>query len=126
MEYQILPQPRGGFGAAGYLDLQKPLVWFLGRHGSRGSFEYVVGLGHCSLVFFSGENTDQCVAESMQDAYTKGWDCLMLSDGCGTTSPEFATQCIKYNCKNGWNFVLTCQQFADGVNNIQNALDAEK
>lgn len=77
-------------------------------------------------LFFSGENTDQCVAASMQDAYTKGWDCLMLSDGCGTTSPEFATQCIEYNCKNGWGFVLTCQQFADGVNNIQNALDAEK
>lgn len=70
---------------------------------------------------FAGENTVQCVAGSMQDAYEKGWDCLMLSDGCGTTSPEFATKCIEYNCENGWGFVLTCQQVADGVDNMETA-----
>jgi len=75
-------------------------------------------------LLFAGGNTDQCVAGSMQDAYTKGWDCLMLSDGCGTTSPEFATKCIEFNCENGWGFVLTCQQVADGVDNMQTAPDA--
>jgi len=74
-------------------------------------------------LLFAGENTDQCVAASMQDAYTKGWDCLMLSDGCGTTSPDFATKCIEFNCENGWGFVLTCQQLADGVDNIQTVDD---
>ncbi|KAK3941870.1 Isochorismatase-like protein [Diplogelasinospora grovesii] len=75
-------------------------------------------------LLFAGENTDQCVAGSMEDAYTRGWDCLMLSDGCGTTSPEFATQCTEYNCENGWGFVLTCQQLAHGVDNMQTAPDA--
>ena len=70
-------------------------------------------------LLFAGENTDQCVAASMQDAYTKGWDTLMLSDACGTNSPAFATKCVEFNCENGWGFVLTCQQLADGVDNKQ-------
>ena len=51
---------------------------------------------------FSGCNTDQCVGGSLQDAFTKRWDCLLLSDGCGTTSPEFARRCIEFNCEEGW------------------------
>ena len=70
-------------------------------------------------LLFAGDNTDQCVQSSMQDAYTKGWDVLLLSDACGTTSPEFATKCVEYNCENGWGFVLTCQQLVDGIENIQ-------
>jgi nicotinamidase-related amidase len=51
----------------------------------------------------------------MQDAYQKGWDVLLLSDGAATNSPEFATQMVHFNCENGWGFVLTCEQLADGV-----------
>jgi hypothetical protein len=46
-------------------------------------------------------NTDHCVGGSLQDAFTKGWGCLLLSDGCATTSPIFARQCIEFNCKGG-------------------------
>ncbi|KAH8810905.1 Isochorismatase-like protein [Xylogone sp. PMI_703] len=91
-----------------------------GFWGGTGIEEVLVSRGIRTLLF-AGENTDQCVAGSMQDAYTKGWDCLMLSDGCATTSPEFATKCIELNCENGWGFVLTCKQVADGVDNIQKA-----
>lgn len=77
-------------------------------------------------LFFSGENTDQCVQSSVQDAYAKNWDCLMLSDGCGTTSPDFARKCIEYNCENGWGFVLTCQQLVDGINDVQTTPDTGK
>ena len=48
-------------------------------------------------LLFAGANTDQCVGASLQDAFTKGWDCLLLSDGCATTSPKFAKQCIEFN-----------------------------
>lgn len=58
-----------------------------------------------------------CVGGSLQDAFTKGWDCLMLKDGCATTSPEYARQCIEYNCEGGWGFLLTCDQFVQGVGN---------
>nr|RBR00957.1 hypothetical protein FVER53263_20338 [Fusarium verticillioides] len=66
-------------------------------------------------LLFAGENTDQCVSETIRDAYTKGWDCLMLSDACATTSPEFAKKCTEYNCEEGWGFVLSCEDLADGV-----------
>jgi len=41
---------------------------------------------------FAGTNTDQCVRGSLQGAVTKGWDCLLPSDGCATTSPNVAQQ----------------------------------
>jgi nicotinamidase-related amidase len=69
-------------------------------------------------LLFSGANIDQGVGGSLQDAFTKGWDCLMLSDGCGTTSPDFCRQGIEFNCEGGWGFVLTCGELADGVNNM--------
>ena len=31
-------------------------------------------------LVFAGVNTDQCVAGSLQDAFTKGWDCILLKD----------------------------------------------
>ena len=52
-------------------------------------------------LIFAGANTDQCVGGSLQGALTKGWDCLLLSDGCATTSPDFARQCIEYNTEVG-------------------------
>jgi hypothetical protein len=50
----------------------------------------------------------------------------MLSDGCETTSLEFATRCIEYECDIGWGFVLTSQQSMDGVDNIKTAPDARE
>ncbi len=41
-------------------------------------------------LLFTGVNTDQCVAGTHTDAFSKGYDCILLSDGCGTTSPDFA------------------------------------
>jgi nicotinamidase-related amidase len=66
-------------------------------------------------LLFAGVNTDQCVGGSLQDALSRGYDCLMLSDCCATTSPHFAQQCIEFNCERGWGFVLTCKQLEDGV-----------
>ncbi|KAK7429144.1 hypothetical protein QQZ08_004359, partial [Neonectria magnoliae] len=77
-----------------------------GFWGGTGTEKALRSRGITTLLF-SGENTDQCVAGTMQDAYTKGWDCLMLSDACATTSPGFASKCIEYNCGGGWEFVVT-------------------
>lgn len=66
-------------------------------------------------LFFAGVNTDQCVGGSLQDAFTKGYDCVLLSDGCGTTSPSAAQECVEFNCGKTWGFCLTCEQFSQGV-----------
>lgn len=69
-------------------------------------------------LLFAGGNLDQCVSSTMQDAYQKGWDVLLLSDGSATNSPKFATQMVHFNCENGWGFVLTCKQLAAGVDGM--------
>lgn len=99
---------------------QKPDVWI---HKNRMSglwgsgtpcTEYLEAHGLKTLLF-TGVNTDQCVGGSLQDAVSKGWDCVLLRDGCGTTSPEFASQCVEYNCAKTWGFVTACEDLSKGV-----------
>ncbi|MCJ1225180.1 hypothetical protein MMC12_001829 [Toensbergia leucococca] len=69
-------------------------------------------------LLFAGVNTDQCVGGSLQDAFTKGWDCVLLKDACGTTSPDFASQCVEFNCERTWGFVAQCEDFRKGIQNM--------
>ena len=69
-------------------------------------------------LMFAGVNTDQCVGGSLQDAFTKGWDCILLSDACGTTSPAFAKECVEYNSARTWGFVSDCSRLAHGVESM--------
>jgi len=89
-----------------------------GFWGGTASEEVLTARGIRTLLF-AGVNTDQCVASSLQDAYTKSWDCLLLSDGCSTTSPDFATECTEFNCGEGWGFVLSCNDLEKGVDDMQ-------
>lgn len=82
--------------------------------------KYLESAGIKTLLF-AGVNTDQCVGGSIQDAFSKGYDCLMLTDGCGTTSPNAAQECIEYNSMKSWGFALTCKDLADGVEKMQHA-----
>ena len=66
-------------------------------------------------LFFTGVNTDQCVGGSLQDAFTKGYDCVLLSDGCGTTSPSSSQESVEFNCAKTWGFATTCKGFAEGL-----------
>lgn len=91
-----------------------------GFWGGTGVEEVLEERGIRTLLF-AGVNTDQCVGGSMQDASAKGWDILMLSDGCATTSPRFARECIEYNCERGMGFLLSCEQFSEGVKDMQKA-----
>jgi nicotinamidase-related amidase len=115
VEFSILFTPGGEAPTPRYLNSQKPLVGVLGGTASE---EELTSRGIRTLLF-AGANTDQCVGGSLQDAFTKGWDCLLLSDGCATSSPEFAEQCIEFNCEEGWGFVLSCEDLAKGVDSMQ-------
>ena len=66
-------------------------------------------------LLFAGVNTDQCVGGSLQDAFTKGWDCILLKDACGTTSPKFASECVEFNCARTWGFLSDCKSLEHGV-----------
>jgi nicotinamidase-related amidase len=69
-------------------------------------------------LLFTGVNTDQCVSGTFTDAFSKGYDCIMLNDGCGTTSPSFAQDCIEFNAARTWGFVASCEDFSKGVDEM--------
>jgi len=69
-------------------------------------------------LLFTGVNTDQCVGGTLQDAFSKGYDCVLLGDGAGTTSPEFAQQCLEFNSAKTYGFLASCEGFAEGVRSM--------
>ena len=46
-----------------------------------------------ALIF----KADGCPLQSLQDAYAKGYDVMLLSDCSATSSPDHAQQTIEYN-----------------------------
>lgn len=74
--------------------------------------------GICTL-FFTGVNTDQCVGGTLTDAFSKGYDCVLLGDGCGTSSPEHAQLCWEFNAARTFGFATSCEEFAKGVERME-------
>ncbi len=66
-------------------------------------------------LLFAGLNTDQCVMGTLQDAYLKGFDTILLKDGSATNSPEYAQLSVEYNCLRSWGFLSSCKDLADAV-----------
>ncbi|KAF2634444.1 Isochorismatase hydrolase [Massarina eburnea CBS 473.64] len=102
----------------------KPDVWIhknrmSGMWGATTPFEEFLEKEGVRTLFFTGVNTDQCVGGTFTDAFSKGYDCVLLSDGCGTTSPEFAQQCFEFNAANTYGFCTSCTEFAKGVGGIK-------
>lgn len=102
---------------------RKPDVWIhkdrmSGLWGARTDCEDFLQSNGIRSLLFAGVNTDQCVSGTLTDAFSKGYDCIMLKDGCGTTSPDFSQQCIEYNAAKCWGFVATCEDLAKGVDDM--------
>jgi nicotinamidase-related amidase len=55
-----------------------------------------------NTLIFTGVNTDQCVQGTMVDAYNVGWNCILVDDCCGTTTPG-AKEVVFHN------IVVSCQ-----------------
>lgn len=73
-------------------------------------------------LFFAGVNTDQCVGGTLTDAFSRGFDCVLLSDGCGTSSPEAAQKSWEYNSERTYGFCTTCEKIAKGVETMENVV----
>ena len=97
-----------------------PDVWIhkdrmSGLWGAKTACEEFLEKEGIKTLFFTGVNTDQCVGGTLTDAFSKGYDCVLLRDGCGTTSPESAQECYDYNSANTYGFCTSCREFAEGV-----------
>ncbi|KAF2228911.1 Isochorismatase hydrolase [Viridothelium virens] len=107
------------------LKSKRPDVWIhknrmSGMWGAATDCQKYLDREGIRTLLFTGVNTDQCVSGTLTDSFSKGYDCILLSDGCGTTSPQYATECIEYNAARTWGFVASCENFAAGVHEMLN------
>ena len=79
--------------------------------------DYLVGKGIKTLLL-TGMNTDQCVLATAFDAQMKGFDTIMLNDGCVTDSPAFAQQGCEYQFTHIWGFLSNCKALAEATANV--------
>lgn len=101
------------------LELSPPDVWIHKDRMSGFWHENTDGVKflkkeRIQTLFFTGVNTDQCVWGSLNDAFNKGYDCVLLSDGCGTSTPDFAQQCAEFNA-NVFGFCTDCKTFSESI-----------
>jgi len=68
-----------------------------------------------TTLFFAGVNADQCVMTTLQDAMFLGYDCIMVEDCVGTTSPEYCMQATLYNVKLLFGFVTQSAAIARSI-----------
>ncbi|KAI9842366.1 MAG: hypothetical protein M1837_007286 [Sclerophora amabilis] len=61
---------------------------------------------------FAGVNTDQCVLGTLTDAYSWGWDCILLGDCAATSTGRGAEAVCSYNIANNYGFVIDSKSFA--------------
>jgi nicotinamidase-related amidase len=66
-------------------------------------------------LLFAGVNTDQCVLCSLQDANFLGYGCVMITDCCATTSPDYCTQASIFNVKKCFGFVTESGDIVDAL-----------
>jgi nicotinamidase-related amidase len=67
-------------------------------------------------ILFTGVNTDQCVLHSLTDANFLGYGCLLVSDCCATTSPDFCTEATVWNVKKCFGFVTDSNAIIAALN----------
>lgn len=82
---------------------------FYGTH-----LEQVLRAQGIETLFFTGVNADQCVSTTMQGAYFRDLNCVLLSDATATSSPDYCQKTVEFNAKQCWGFVMTTEQFANG------------
>ena len=76
--------------------------------------EYLVNKGIRTLLL-TGMNTDQCVLATSFNAQMKGFDTILLNDGCVTDSPAFAQQCCEYQFAKIWGFLSSCKALSQAT-----------
>lgn len=79
--------------------------------------DYLIQKGIRTLLF-TGMNTDQCVLATAFNAQMKGFDTILLNDGCVTDSPAFAQQGCEYQYARIWGFLSSCKALSSAIANL--------
>ena len=60
-----------------------------------------------TTLLFAGVNTDRCVFSTLQDAGFLGYDCVLVEDACGTSSPQYVVDAIVFLVRQMHGFTTT-------------------
>jgi nicotinamidase-related amidase len=113
---ELYEQSQHKDGATTHLpDVNIPKNRMSGIWNESGPFQQYLEEKGIRTLFFSGVNTDQCVLGTLADASYRGYDCILLSDGCGTTSPVPAQRCVEINAAASYGWVIDCKTFDEAV-----------
>jgi len=66
-----------------------------------------------NTVFLTGVNTEQCVTTTMEDAYFRDYNAILLSDATATSSPDYCKDAVIHNARQCWGFVMTTDQYSN-------------
>ena len=73
--------------------------------------DYLISKGIRTLLF-TGMSTDQCVMATAFNAQMKGFDTILLNDGCVTDSPALAQQVCEYHFAKIFGFLSSSKALA--------------
>ena len=62
-------------------------------------------------LLFAGVNTDQCLLGTLTDAYSWGWDCILIGDCAGTMTGMGAKEVCDFNIATNMGFVTDSEVF---------------
>jgi nicotinamidase-related amidase len=64
-------------------------------------------------LLFAGVNTDQCLLGTLTDAYSWGWDCILISDCAATMTGLGAKEVCDHNIATNMGFVTDSAVFCE-------------
>lgn len=69
-------------------------------------------------LFYAGVNTDRCVFSTLQDAGFLGYDNILLSDACSTSSPAYITKAIHEIVRRLHGFVASSDALMNSISSF--------
>lgn len=66
-----------------------------------------------STLLFTGVNTDQCVATTMQEANFRDYNVVLIEDATGTSNPDFCKETVLLNTRQCWGFTTDTRRLQE-------------
>jgi ureidoacrylate peracid hydrolase len=79
-----------------------------------------------TTLMFAGINTDRCVFSTLQDANFLGYDCVLLKDACGTSSPAYVTRGIHFMVQQLHGFVAGAEPLLTSLTSLASLFPPSK
>ncbi len=92
-------------------DIRIEKVRMSGFHGTH--LDQVLRTQGINTLYFGGVNTDQCVTTTMEEAYFRDYNVVLLEDATATSSPAYCKEAVLFNTRQCWGFVTDTERLAN-------------